>query len=534
MKQADFNKDIVFNENKPNITLILESEASKEIRIAMRKGQIMKEHKTAFPIVVHILSGEIDFEVEGKKHELKQGAILSLKPNVPHSLVAQEDSIVRLSLAKKDTVFRVKSVIENKKMGDKKELLKQIMTALAKGDKQTADKFLKIFMDYVPEITAEEVTQVAQQLDDEGVFKDSAHHMSIEQNVFGIIDTKMVAHDLNSFPEGHPVHTFLAENKVIKELCNRAKELIKDRASFETLYTDWVLLAKQFLLLNIHYLRKENQLFPFLEKRGFSHPSTIMWSIHDAIRSVAKQFTQEVENKEEEKAYETLENLAQIAYEMTIKEEKILLPKSSKLLTQEDWVKIREGEDEIGWCYIEKPIMWNPNWKHPSESGSAGTTHRQSQNSKVAPKEFDEKTAQRNSSIGGLNLEVGSITPEQINLIFKHLPFDVTFVDEFDEVRYYNKGEERVFPRSPGIIGRQVKFCHPPKSVHMVEQIVEAFKKGERNEANFWINFQGKFVYIQYFAVRDNQGNYKGVLEITYDATTVRNLEGEQRLLDWE
>ncbi len=416
-------------------------------------------------------------------------------------------------------------------MGDKKELLKHIMTALAKGDTETADKFIKIFMDYVPEITAEEVTQVAQQLDDEGVFKDASHHMSIEQNVFGIIDTKMVAHDLNTFPEGHPVHTFLKENKVIKELCHRATELMKDKATFDTLYTDWVLLAKQFLLLDIHYLRKENQLFPFLEKRGFSHPSTIMWSIHDAIRGVAKQFAQEVENKEQEKAYDTLGNLAQIAYEMTIKEEKILLPKSSKLLTQEDWIKIREGEEEIGWCYIEKPIMWNPAWKHPSVSEEATTNQIGSQ--QAQPQEFDVQKAQR-SAVGGINLEVGSITPKQINLIFKHLPFDVTFVDEFDEVRYYNKGEERVFPRSSGIIGRKVKHCHPPKSVHMVEQIVEAFKKGERSEANFWINFKGKFVYIQYFAVRDKQGNYKGVLEITYDATTVRNLEGEQRLLDWE
>ncbi len=101
-------------------------------------------------------------------------------------------------------------------------------------------------------------------------------------------------------------------------------------------------------------------------------------------------------------------------------------------------------------------------------------------------------------------------------------------------VRYYNKGEDRVFPRSPGIIGRQVKYCHPPKSVHIVEKIVDAFKKGERNEANFWINFRGKFVYIQYFAVRDDAGHYKGVLEITYDGTVIRNLEGEQRLLDWE
>ncbi len=415
-------------------------------------------------------------------------------------------------------------------MKDKKELLKQIMTALAKGEKEQADKFIDIFMNYVSEITAEEVAEVAQGLDDDGVFADVEQHMSIEQNVFGIIDKKIKGKDLSSFPEGHPVHTFLAENKQIKELCERAKGLVADKNSFETLYSDWALLSKQFLLLNIHYLRKENQLFPFLEKRGFSHPSTIMWSIHDAIRGVAKDFAKTVEEKDKTQAYKVLAELQQNAFEMTIKEEKVLLPKASKLLTQADWLAICQGEEEIGWCYIEKPVLWNPKWTHP---GQADADVQKAPQTQAAAQAFNPEEAMQ-SKVGGINLEVGSITPEQINLIFKYLPFDVTYVDEFDEVRYYNKGEDRVFPRSPGIIGRQVRYCHPPKSVHIVEKIVDAFKKGERDEANFWIDFHDKFVYIQYFAVRDHEGHYKGVLEITYDGTTIRNLKGEQRLLDWE
>lgn len=415
-------------------------------------------------------------------------------------------------------------------MGDKKELLKKIMTALAKGEQAEADKFIKMFMDYVPEITAEEVTEVAQSLDEAGVFADADQHMNIEQNVFGIIDSKMPVIDLGEFPEGHPVHTFLAENKVLKQLCERAKTLISDKESFKNLHTDWILLAKQFLQVNIHYLRKENQLFPFLEKRGFSHPSTIMWSIHDVIRGEAKAFAKLVEEKTEIEAYQKLDELQQAIFEMTVKEERVLLPKSSKLLTQNDWQEIRSGEEEIGYCYIEKPVMWNPKWTHPSEAGGE-MPHQTGE--QAEPQAFDVANAKR-STVGGMNLEVGVLTPEQINLIFKYLPFDVTYVDEFDEVRYYNKGDERVFPRSPGIIGRKVKHCHPPKSVHMVERIVEAFKKGERNEASFWIEFHEMFVYIQYFAVRDNAGNYKGVLEITQNATTVRGLKGQQRLLDWE
>ncbi len=220
--------------------------------------------------------------------------------------------------------------------------------------------------------------------------------------------------------------------------------------------------------------------------------------------------------------------------DMIFKEEKILWPTSLELLDVAEWVDIRKGEDEVGYCLIETPPMWNPNWKHPSDTSAPVSAHKQSvQAGSVEAVPFTESSSS-GSGVGGINLEVGAITPEQINLIFKHLPFDVTYVDENDEVRYYNKGEDRVFPRSPGIIGRQVKYCHPPKSVHIVEKIVEAFKSGEQSEANFWINFHDKFVYIQYFAVRDNQGHYKGVLEITYDAKTVRSLEGEQRLLDWE
>ena len=128
----------------------------------------------------------------------------------------------------------------------------------------------------------------------------------------------------------------------------------------------------------------------------------------------------------------------------------------------------------------------------------------------------------------------GYLTPQQLDLIFRYVPFDVTFVNEKDEVVYYNKGEERVFPRSPGIIGRQVKYCHPPKSVDTVLRILDAFRTGEKDKADFWTNMEGKFVFIQYFAVRDTNGNYRGVLEITYDATRLRSLEGEQRVLDWE
>ncbi|MDP2722697.1 MAG: hemerythrin domain-containing protein [Bacteroidales bacterium] len=670
-------------------------------------------------------------------------------------------------------------------MKDKKELLRQIMILLAEDDTTSADKLIQVFMDYIPEITSEEVTDVAQKLEDEKMFANAEQHSKIEQKVFQIIKEKIPVKNLSNFTAGHPINTFLQENVLIRELCHRANTLLETENSFTELYSDWTLIARQFADLDIHYLRKENQLFPFLEKRGFSHPSTIMWSIHDIIRKMARDFKTGVTGKNVTDAIKSLTLLSKEAEEMTVKEERILLPTAARLLTNEDWVALRQGEDEIGWliaeppkvwdikismdkylksdqaritailniinlffkgapvedlqkqfekelqgkitpaefalaeqkmkdlgvddvqferqiedlirifkkslnkvslnnleeghpldtfikeniaikalltelrektnsidlaivdheywteaydklwqvnthyvrkenqlfpyletkgfdkpsivmwalhddvrqlikyycsllndknyselfdtqelmftvvedmifkeekilwptslemisenewleirkgedeigyCLIERPAMWNPQWKHPSQNEKNNIESSMLQQQNITPIPFTPE-GKSNSLVGGINLEVGAITPEQINLIFKHLPFDVTYVDEFNEVRYYNKGEDRVFPRSPGIIGRQVKYCHPPKSVHIVEKIVDAFKRGERDVANFWINFQHKFVYIQYFAVRDNAGNYKGVLEITYDAKTVRNLEGEQRLLDWE
>ncbi len=413
-------------------------------------------------------------------------------------------------------------------MKDKQELLKQLMISLSKNEIEQADKLIEVFKKEVSEITAEEVTEVAQKLEDEKVFADAQMHVSIERKVFEIVSSKIPQQDLASFPKGHPIHTFLEENKVIRTLVERAKQLKEKEGSFTDLKTDWMLIAKQFVSLDIHYLRKENQLFPFLEKHGFNHPSSMMWSLHDEIRSLAKTFSKAVKENDEKTAQYILPVLLREAGEMTIKEEKVLLPTSARLLTEDDWKAIREGEDEIGWM-VEPPPVWNTK-QNQSHLEQAGHDQRMVD---VNPVSFNASDKSR-SLIGGINLDVGTLTPDQINLVFKHMPFDVTYVNEFDEVRYYNKGDKRVFPRSPGIIGRQVRYCHPPKSVHIVEKIIAAFKNGEKDEADFWVNFGGKLIYIQYFAVRDDVGNYKGVLEITYDTTTARSLEGEKLLLDWK
>ena len=121
---------------------------------------------------------------------------------------------------------------------------------------------------------------------------------------------------------------------------------------------------------------------------------------------------------------------------------------------------------------------------------------------------------------------------EVIEAIFDTLPVEVSFVDDSDTVRYYSKGDERIFRRTPAVIGRKVQDCHPQRSVHKVQQVVSELKSGSRDAAEFWVDVKGRKVYIRYFAVRDKNGKYLGVLEVTQDITDLQKIEGEKRLLD--
>jgi DUF438 domain-containing protein len=137
-------------------------------------------------------------------------------------------------------------------------------------------------------------------------------------------------------------------------------------------------------------------------------------------------------------------------------------------------------------------------------------------------------------SLQKLALETGAMSPELIDLVLKHLPFDMSVVDENDIVVYYSDTPDRIFSRSPAVIGRKVQNCHPPASVHVVAKILEAFKSGKKDSAQFWIQMHGKFILIRYLAVRDQTGAYRGCLEVSQDVTSIRKLEGQKRLLDWE
>lgn len=237
-----------------------------------------------------------------------------------------------------------------------------------------------------------------------------------------------------------------------------------------------------------HYSRKENQLFPFLEKRGITVPAQVMWSVHDEIRSLLKETKAALDSADADRILSKGGELAQKVEDMVYKEEKVLFPMAMELLTKNDWMTM-------------------------AHSAAAG-----------AP----------TASIDGLlQLDTGELSVGQLNGVLTNLPVDVTFVDENDIVRYYSEGKERVFERTPEIIGRKVQNCHPPKSVHVVNKILEEFKAGRRDVAEFWITMDGKFIHIRYYPVRDKQQRYLGTLEVTQDATSIRGLQGERRLLDW-
>ena len=272
-----------------------------------------------------------------------------------------------------------------------------------------------------------------------------------------------------------------------------------------------------------HFARKENQLFPFLELRGWTNPSQNMWSFHDTIRDIFRLVRKNLEEKDYDQAQINVRYIQDNLGRLLNVEANILFPNALKILTEEDWIEMRKGEEEIGWMLKEAPAPY-PN-KEAGAEGAPAYVHPSMDTERRTDVTFDEKAA---------HYDEGYMTVEQVNLLLKTLPIDITFVDEHDRVIFYNRGEERVFPRSAGIIGREVKFCHPPKSVGTVLKIVENFRAGTQNEANFWFNYRGRLIYVRYFAVRDKDKNYKGVIEMSQDITDIKTIEGERRLLEWD
>ncbi len=317
----------------------------------------------------------------------------------------------------------------------------------------------------------------------------------------------------SNLPEGHPARVYLEENELIRSLITQINDLDigAEFEAFEELFNKLSLTEK-------HFARKENQLFPYLEQYGWTSPSQNMWAFHDDIRAIFKMNRQLIQTKELASLSISLQNLFRNLEHIIQVEEGRLLPRALEMLQESDWMEMRDGDEEIGWMFENPPAAW------PAHT----------EDEYIHPSQDTKKRKLPFSLENRIDLDVGHMLPEQINWLLKFMPVDITYVDENDIVIFYNRGDDRVFPRSAGIIGREVKFCHPPKSVDQVLLILKEFKAGRRDEAEFWISFKGKFIHIRYFAIRDDEGTYKGVIEVSQDVTHIRSLEGQQRLLDWE
>ncbi len=393
----------------------------------------------------------------------------------------------------------------------RQEILKDIIRDLHKGVDMAILK--QRFYDLIKDIDATEIAKMEQKLMEEGMPESEIKrlcdvHVEVFKEALGEQETPTA-------PPGHPLHTFMKENRAAEEIVGEIKGILEtlcdtpDKELFRQHKRDLLALIERLSAVNLHYLRKENQLFPVLELHGISGPSEVMWAIHDDIRQTLKYARSQVSELQVPLVYGTLKYLLQSVLDMIYKEEHILFPMSLEMLTDADWGKVKRGEEEIGYAWVEPEEGWVPG-------------------AKALPAEAIPAEA------GALSMKTGRLNLEQINLLLTHLPVDISFVDENDEVAYYSATKERLFPRSPGVIGRKVQKCHPPKSFYMVQKILDEFRAGKRDVADFWIQMKGRFIHIRYFAVRDLQGKYRGTLEMTQDVTDIRKLEGEQRLLDWD
>lgn len=391
-------------------------------------------------------------------------------------------------------------------VSDKQAALKAIVHELHDGA-SVADVKAR-FDELVRDVDSTEIAEMEQALIAEGIpVEDIMRLCDVHVQVF---KEALEAAPTPDVGPGHPVHTYRLENTELARIIGALRQALDEVPQHHEALDHVVEQLRRLAAVDVHYTRKENQLFPLLESHGVTGPTQVMWGIHDDIRSRLKTALAAAERGERE-ALATLPETLQLLEDMVYKEEHILFPVALETLSRAEWAAMAAGEPEIGYAWIEGPAA-----AFPAEPEA------------VTPADLHKAPATSTE----LTLTTGRLTLEQLDLMLRRLPVDVTFVDAEDRVRYYSEGT-RVFPRSPAVIGRAVTNCHPPASVNKVVQILDAFRAGEKDVAEFWITLRGRFISIRYFALRDESGAYRGCLEVTQDLTDLRALEGERRLLDW-
>ena len=371
-----------------------------------------------------------------------------------------------------------------------------------------------------------------------GVYKDE-EILDKMDDLLNLFDGVLVRAE-NEYPENHPLWAYLEEINAVEKVALEADELLKQDKFIKN---PWLGVFDSLAEWRIHLSRKQNQLYPMLENHGFDRPTRIMWTFDDGVRdSISSSYALLREDKYEEFLASVPETLAKLR-DLNSKELEVLLPTSFKLLSDEEFVRMSKNDHEIGYAIINAPGLYVVTGIN--DSAAQLNTNNSGQNGAVSNEFLNDLAGLLSKYVGPvggaaiskdavLDVATGKLTLEQINLLFRHLPVDLSYVDENELVKFYSDTPHRIFPRSANVIGREVKNCHPAKSVHVVEEIVEKFRSGEQSQAEFWINKPGLFIYVIYTAVRDEHGKFRGVLEMMQDCTHIRELEGSRTLLTWD
>lgn len=403
-------------------------------------------------------------------------------------------------------------IINNREYRQK--VLKELIMELHAG--KSVEEVKSRFEELIKGVSASEISEMEQALIMEGMPVEEIQRLcDVHAAVFkGSIEDIHKVQKPDETP-GHPVHTFKLENRELEKLINeRLKPHLEEFRNSDSSENIYILLEDINLLLDIdkHYSRKENLLFPYMEKYGITAPPKVMWGVDDEIRAAIKEVKGMLQNYkgDKEQVFTKADETLGKVLEMIFKEESILFPMVMETLSEDEWLTIESESDEIGYCLTGPQGKWKPERTNIEEK---------------------QKKEGQTAAEGYLRFETGLLTAKEISLMFNNLPVDITFVDKDGAVKYFSQGKERIFPRTKAIIGRQVQNCHPPASVHIVENLVEDFKAGKKDSEDFWIRMGGKYVYIRYFAIRDENGEYVGTMEVTQDIKPIQDLSGEKRLV---
>jgi len=403
----------------------------------------------------------------------------------------------------------------------RREMLKELIRQLHAG--ASPQEVKERFKQVLEGLSALEIAKIEEELIGEGISREEIQRLC---EVHLAVFREQIERQREAVSIENPVHILREEHRILLGIAGKLDTIVnnikraEDKSGLDEKMTHLRSVVEDLLDAEKHYLREENVLFPILEKHGIKEPAAIMWMEHNQLREEKKRLHSLVENYDtmnlrdfQKQLSETAKSIVSTLSSHVFKENNILFPSALRVVKDDEWKEAGREFDEIGYCrFTPKDLV--------TKSRARG----------FAEPKLEALAAPE----GLLQFETGMLSKDEVETILNALPVDITFIDKEDTVRYFSKAEKRIFVRTKAVIGRKVQLCHPQKSVHIVNRILESFKKGEKDVAEFWINSKSRLVYIRYFAVRDKDGKYLGTMEVTQDIADIKKVEGEKRLLDWK